>query len=52
VASQRIFYRHKVFQRLGHFATSNGQVARVKKVTNPIIVAETRLTQYPTADEG
>ena len=44
VARQRIFYRHKVLQRLRHFAASNRQVTRVKKITDPVIVAKISLT--------
>jgi len=45
VARQRLFYRHKVLQRLGHFAAGNGQVTRVKKIAHPVVVAETSLTK-------
>jgi len=47
VARQRFFDCHKVLERLGHLAASDGQVARVKEVTDPVIIAETRLTISP-----
>ena len=47
VARQRFFYRHKVLQRLWHLAASDGQMARVKKITDPVVIAETRLTIAP-----
>jgi len=44
VTRQCVFYRHKVLQWLWHLAASNGQMPRVKKIMDPVVVAETSLT--------